>query len=77
MLIRAGAQDPVVGAAHARKMAALLQSVAADDRPVLLWVEPSGGHWWKDLTRTQQLETDADKLTWLMWQLGMIEGPEK
>jgi len=77
VFIRAGAQDPVVGAAHARKMAALLQSVAADDRPALLWVEPSGGHWWDDMTRAQRLETNADKLTWLMWQLGMIEGPEK
>ena len=76
VFFKTGARDPVVDPAHAYKMAAAMQALAPSNRPILLWVEPKGGHWPSDLLRTRQLEVEADNYTWLMWQLGMIEEPQ-
>lgn len=64
--------DTRVHPMHARKMAAALQTFAANDetRPVLLWVEREAGHGMgKPLA--QMLEEQADQWMFLRWQLGM------
>ena len=63
--------DTRVHPMHAMKMAAKLQAIAPEDRPVLLYVEPKTGHGagrplWKFI------ESYADQLIFLLWQLGMI-----
>jgi prolyl oligopeptidase len=77
VFLQAAAQDTTVDPAHARKMAALLQTVAAPGRPVLLWVEPDAGHHTNELPKARRIGQEADRLTWLMWQLGMTEQPRK
>jgi prolyl oligopeptidase len=77
VFLQAAAQDTTVDPAHARKMAALLQSVAAPGRPVLLWVEPDAGHHVNELPKARRIGQEADRLAWLMWQLDMIEPPRK
>jgi len=76
VFLKTGTDDFIVQPAHAYKMTAALQAVASVGRPVVLWVEPKGGHWPSDLPRTRQLQSEADSYTWLMWQLGMIEEPQ-
>lgn len=64
--------DTRVHPMHARKMAAALQTFAANDRdrPLLLWVEREAGHGMgKPLA--QILEDQTDQWMFLRWQLGM------
>jgi len=74
-LIVSGVNDRVCDPAHARKMTALLQSVAKPDRPMLLWMDPEIGHYIGDHRLRKVIELEADEFTWFMWQLGMIDEP--
>jgi prolyl oligopeptidase len=58
---------------HARKMTALMQSVASNgkskDRPILLRVEAKAGHG-AGAPVSKQIEEGTDIFAFLMWQLG-------
>lgn len=64
-----GDADTRVAPLHARKMAALVQSATASDRPVLLHYDIKAGHS-AGLPVSKQIEDLADVMTFLMWQLG-------
>jgi prolyl oligopeptidase len=69
-----GDTDTRVDPLHAKKMAALLQDVAANgkdpSRPILLRIEPKAGHGLgKPLSKT--IGETADWVSFLTWQLGM------
>ena len=62
---------------HARKMAARIQAVAANDfdaDPVLLWVERTAGHGAGKPLRLR-IRDAADRWSFIMWQTGIVEGP--
>lgn len=65
-----GDGDTRVAPLHARKMAALVQSATASDRPVLLHYDLKAGHS-AGLPVDKQIEDAADVLTFLFWQLGV------
>lgn len=71
VLIDTGAGDTRVNPFHGRKMAARLQAVGNSDRPVLYWERPRLGHVQSSLG--SQLELQASRYTFLMWQLGMLD----
>lgn len=64
-----GDSDTRVDPLHARKMAALVQSATALDRPVLLRYETTSGHS-GGLPLSKQIEQMTDVETFLFWQLG-------
>jgi prolyl oligopeptidase len=69
-LIVTGESDTRVDPLHARKMAALLQRDTGGPAPIYLYVESKAGHGaGKPLTK--RVETSADTLGFLAWQLGM------
>jgi prolyl oligopeptidase len=55
-------------------MAAVMQEVAAPDRPVLLRVAFDAGHG-MGLTKKQRAEEAADIYSFLLWQLGAKPEP--
>lgn len=63
-----GDADTRVDPLHARKMAALLQSATASDRPVLLHYDTKAGHS-AGLPLSKQIEDQTDIMTFLLWQL--------
>jgi prolyl oligopeptidase len=65
-----GDADTRVDPLHARKMAALLQASTGFDRPVLLRYDTKAGHS-GGLPIDRQIETSADELSFLAWQLGI------
>jgi prolyl oligopeptidase len=69
VLLTAGINDSRVEAWQPAKMAAVLQEVAAPDRPVLLRVAFDAGHG-MGLTKKQRAEEAADIYSFLLWQLG-------
>ncbi len=74
VLLTAGEHDARVHPMHARKMAAALQRVAAQERdakPVLLWVDRDAGHG-QGKPLNLRLRDAADQRIFLMWQLGML-----
>jgi len=76
ILFTAGENDARVHPLHARKMAARLQAVAANDfeaDPILLWVDRSAGHGGGKPLRLR-IRDAADDYSFLMWQTGMLEG---
>lgn len=64
-----GDADTRVAPLHARKMAALMQSATASDRPVLLHYDTKAGHS-AGLPVSKQVEDVTDIMTFLIWQLG-------
>ncbi len=76
MFITAGENDTRVHPLHARKFAALMQSVAQahdDANPVLLWVDRDSGHGGgKPLNL--RIRDVADARLFMMWRLGMLDG---
>jgi prolyl oligopeptidase len=57
---------------HAKKMAALMQTEAANgpDRPILLRIEPKAGHGvGKPVSKL--IEENTDIYSFLFWQLGV------
>jgi prolyl oligopeptidase len=70
ILFTTAESDTRVDPLHARKMAALLQSVNASDNPILLRVETRAGHGvGKPIAKVIDEQTDV--WTFLFWQLGV------
>jgi prolyl oligopeptidase len=70
ILFTTAESDTRVEPLHARKMAALLQSVNASDHPILLRVETKAGHGvGKPIAKV--IEEQTDVWTFLFWQLGV------
>ncbi len=74
VLLTAGINDSRVEAWQLAKMAAVMQEVAALDRPVLLRVAFDAGHG-MGLTKKQRAEEAADIYSFLLWQLGAKAEP--
>ena len=70
VLFMTGDGDTRVAPLHARKMAALMQTVATPDRPALLRYELVAGHS-GGRSVTQAIGDDVDEFTFLFWQLGI------
>ena len=64
-----GDSDTRVDPLHARKMTALLQAASKSGRPVLLHYSVAGGHS-AGVSVQQQIEDDADQLTFLWMETG-------
>jgi prolyl oligopeptidase len=64
-----GDNDTRVDPLHARKMTALLQSLSTSGRPVLLHYSTTGGHS-AGVSVDQQIQDDADELTFLWTETG-------
>jgi len=66
--------DTRVDPMHAKKMAALMQTEAANgqsrERPILLRIEPKAGHG-AGKPVTKQIEEATDIYSFLFWQLGV------
>ena len=67
-----GIKAPGVEPWMSAKMCARLQAATASDRPVLFRVDYQAGHGIGS-TKTQRMESTADKWAFLMWQLGEEE----
>lgn len=70
VLFMTGDADTRVAPLHARKMAALMQTVATPDRPVLLRYETVAGHS-SGRSVTQAIGDATDEYAFLFWQLGI------
>jgi len=55
------------------KMTARLEASTASGKPVLLRVEYHGGHGGIGGTERQAQETQADEMSFLLWQFGVPE----
>ena len=71
-----GDSDTRVDPLHARKMTALLQAESKSGRPVLLHYSVSGGHS-AGISVEQQIEDDADQLTFLWTETGSPAKPKR
>jgi prolyl oligopeptidase len=69
VLMVSGDSDTRVAPLHARKMAAMLQSVKDNPNPVLLKYDTEAGHA-GTLPVTRQIDNLTDELSFLVWQLG-------
>lgn len=70
VLFMTGDGDTRVAPLHARKMAALMQTVASPERPVLIRYELVAGHA-GGRSVTQTIGDDVDEFSFLFWQLGI------
>ena len=73
ILFTAGENDSRVHPLHARKMAALMQSQAANDQsedPILLWVDREAGHG-AGKPLALRIRDQADMWGFIMWQTGL------
>jgi prolyl oligopeptidase len=66
-----GDSDTRVAPLHARKMAAMLQSVQDNPNPVLLKYDTEAGHA-GTLPLRKQIDNLTDELSFLLWQLGVL-----
>ena len=71
VLFMTGDGDTRVAPLHARKMAALMQTVATPDRPVLMRYELVAGHAGGSRSVSQTIGDDVDEFAFLCWQLGV------
>ncbi len=72
ILFTAGENDNRVHPLHARKMAAAMQAMAAndpDEKPILLWVERESGHG-SGKPLHLRIRDVADRWAFIMWQTG-------
>jgi len=73
--LNAGENDSRVHPLHARKMAAKLQALAANDpeaKPILLWVDRDSGHG-QGKPLALRVRDEADQWTFVMWQTGLCK----
>jgi prolyl oligopeptidase len=70
-----GDSDTRVDPLHARKMTPLLQSASSSGRPVLLHYSLTGGHS-GGVAVEQQIQDDADQLTFLWTETGRVASKE-
>ncbi len=68
-----GDSDTRVDPLHARKMTALMQAASGSGRPILLHYSLAGGHS-AGVSVDQQVEDDADQLTFLWTETGQASG---
>jgi prolyl oligopeptidase len=71
-----GDSDTRVDPLHARKMTALLQSASTSGRPILLHYSLAGGHS-AGVSVDQQVQDDADQLSFLWTETGNSASPKK
>jgi prolyl oligopeptidase len=74
VLFETGDGDTRVAPLHARKMTALLQAATSApiaERPIVLRYDTEAGHS-GGLPITKTVEDTADRLHWVMWQVGMV-----
>ena len=74
VLFETGDGDTRVAPLHARKMTALLQAATSSpiaERPIVLKYDTEAGHS-GGLPITKTIEDTADRLQWVMGQMGMI-----
>jgi prolyl oligopeptidase len=67
-LITAGMIDPMILTWMPAKFAARLQSANASDKPILFWAGAEAGH--MSITKTKLFESQADVLSFALWQTG-------
>lgn len=75
VFLNAGENDSRVHPLHARKMAARLQALAANDpetKPILLWVDRDSGHG-QGKPLALRVRDEADQWTFVMWQTGLCK----
>lgn len=72
VLFETGDGDTRVAPLHARKMTALMQAATGSDRPILLRYDTEAGHS-GGLPVNKTIEDITARLTFVMWQLGMLE----
>jgi len=73
VFLNAGENDSRVHPLHARKMAAKLQAMAANDpatKPIMLWVDRDSGHG-QGKPLALRVRDEADQWTFVMWQTGL------
>ncbi|NBX25076.1 MAG: S9 family peptidase [Planctomycetes bacterium] len=78
VLFTAGENDSRVHPLHARKMAARMQALNADQagaKPILLWVDRDAGHG-QGKPLAARIRDQVDQWSFLMWQTGLC-GPAK
>jgi prolyl oligopeptidase len=75
VLFFTGDSDTRVAPLHARKMTALLQAASTGGRPVLLHYSLAGGHS-AGVSVDQQIQDDADQLTFLWTESGQPSAPK-
>ncbi len=68
-----GDGDTRVAPLHARKMTALMQASTGSDKPILLRYDTEAGHS-GGMPVNKTIENVAARLSFVMWQLGMLEG---
>ncbi len=73
ILFFTGDSDTRVDPLHARKMTALMQAVSKSGRPILLHYSVNGGHS-AGVSVDQQIQDDADQLTFLWTEAGSVAG---
>ncbi|WP_128546704.1 prolyl oligopeptidase family serine peptidase [Larkinella soli] len=71
VLLATGINDPRVDPWMTAKMAARLQAATISGRPVILRVDYQNGHG-PGVTKRQRIETYADGIAFLFWQLGHV-----
>jgi prolyl oligopeptidase len=71
ILFFTGDSDTRVDPLHARKMTALMQTVSRSGRPILLHYSVNGGHS-AGVSVDQQIQDDADQLTFLWTETGPV-----
>ena len=71
ILFFTGDSDTRVDPLHARKMTALMQTVSKSGRPILLHYSVNGGHS-AGVSVDQQIQDDADQLTFLWTETGPV-----
>ena len=76
ILFFTGASDTRVDPLHARKMTALMQDMNKGTRPILLHYSLSGGHS-AGVSVEQQVEDDADQLSFLWTETGQQATPKR
>lgn len=72
VLLATGINDPRVDPWLMAKMTARLQAASSSGKPVMLRVDYQTGHG-PGVTKQQRLETYADAISFLLWQLGHVE----
>ena len=70
VLLTVGMNDPRVDPWESAKMTARLQAATSSGKPVLLRVDYAAGHGGIGATQQQLQESLADRLSFLLWQLG-------
>ncbi|CCH52671.1 prolyl oligopeptidase [Fibrisoma limi BUZ 3] len=72
VLLHTGINDPRADPWIMAKMTARLQAASTSGRPVMLRVDYQNGHG-PGVTKQQRIETYADAIAYLFWQLGHVE----